>query len=184
MPYRTVTVKLIGEHVLLTSKFKSYPDHGDPIVYECEGIMEMGTYVWKDRSQVGARDSGGYIKTFNGYEHGVSEQFLRKIEAKHPRTGNIPSIRTRDLQRWNEAKRPTQTAIELEPNLADDGTENRWKPKLTQKNNVRLDKTFRQIGFKYCQSHIEGRTSCLEQCDHCKLYYAPLESQNHPENES
>lgn len=29
--------------------------------------------------------------------------------------------------------------------------------------------------FKYCQSHIEGETKCLTQCDHCKEYYKPLE---------
>lgn len=30
--------------------------------------------------------------------------------------------------------------------------------------------------FMYCQSEIEGGKMCKTQCDHCKLYYAPLEN--------
>lgn len=29
--------------------------------------------------------------------------------------------------------------------------------------------------FNYCQAHIEGQKFCKSQCEHCKLYYAPLE---------
>lgn len=34
-----------------------------------------------------------------------------------------------------------------------------------------LDKSFR-----YCQSQIEDNGMCETQCEHCKEYYAPLES--------
>lgn len=30
--------------------------------------------------------------------------------------------------------------------------------------------------FSYCQSQIEGKKFCKIQCDHCKLYYSPLEN--------
>lgn len=30
--------------------------------------------------------------------------------------------------------------------------------------------------FSYCQSQIEGNKFCKVQCEHCKLYYAPLEN--------
>ena len=30
--------------------------------------------------------------------------------------------------------------------------------------------------FSYCQSQIEGNKFCKVQCDHCKLYFAPLEN--------
>jgi len=29
--------------------------------------------------------------------------------------------------------------------------------------------------FNYCQSQIEDRKKCTEQCDHCMGYYKPLE---------
>ena len=29
--------------------------------------------------------------------------------------------------------------------------------------------------FSYCQAQCEGRKMCKIQCDHCALYYAPLE---------
>ncbi len=28
----------------------------------------------------------------------------------------------------------------------------------------------------YCQSEIEGRNICHNQCDHCKEYYSPIEN--------
>jgi hypothetical protein len=31
-------------------------------------------------------------------------------------------------------------------------------------------------GF-YCQRHLEDRSNCDSQCDHCKTYYAPIEQQ-------
>ena len=31
--------------------------------------------------------------------------------------------------------------------------------------------------FRYCQSHIEDNGKCETQCEHCKEYYAPLESE-------
>jgi hypothetical protein len=30
--------------------------------------------------------------------------------------------------------------------------------------------------FFYCQRQIEGESMCIEQCDHCREYYKPLES--------
>ena len=27
----------------------------------------------------------------------------------------------------------------------------------------------------YCQREIEGESKCVKQCDHCKIYYKPLE---------
>lgn len=28
----------------------------------------------------------------------------------------------------------------------------------------------------YCQAHIEGKSKCETQCDHCKEYFKPLEN--------
>lgn len=29
--------------------------------------------------------------------------------------------------------------------------------------------------FIYCQTEIEEGDRCIEQCDHCQLYYKPME---------
>ena len=29
--------------------------------------------------------------------------------------------------------------------------------------------------FRYCKREIEGQSSCKKQCNHCKIYYYPLE---------
>ena len=34
------------------------------------------------------------------------------------------------------------------------------------------------MNYFYCQSEIEFRDKCLEQCSHCKEYYAPLEKEH------
>ena len=39
------------------------------------------------------------------------------------------------------------------------------------------------VGF-YCQSGIESRGQCKEQCDHCKEYYKPLENETNVEEDS
>lgn len=35
----------------------------------------------------------------------------------------------------------------------------------------------KERNFSYCQSQIEEREWCEEQCDHCRAYYKPLEEQ-------
>ena len=186
--YKQVKVKTFGDSILLTSKFRTMPDHGDPVLYECSGISEIGTYVWKSRSEVGAREAGGYIRTFNGYEHGVSESNLLRIEAKHPKTDCVPGIRGGDLQRWYSARRPNIVSIELEPCCSVECTgtctsRGTWKPRLTRKLNVRMDDQFRRRDYDACLRETEGGPSCPEQCDHCKLHRTEPAVPDRPENE-
>lgn len=34
-----------------------------------------------------------------------------------------------------------------------------------------------KTNFYYCQSKVESREKCIEQCDHCQEYYKPLENE-------
>lgn len=36
--------------------------------------------------------------------------------------------------------------------------------------------------FYYCQSEIEFREKCKQACDHCKIYYYPLEQERKMED--
>lgn len=36
--------------------------------------------------------------------------------------------------------------------------------------------------FYYCQSEIEFREKCKKACDHCKIYYYPLEQERKMED--
>ena len=36
--------------------------------------------------------------------------------------------------------------------------------------------------FYYCQRDVEGQSKCIEQCNHCKIYYYPLEQERKMED--
>ena len=57
---------------------------------------------------------------------------------------------------------------------------NRWwimYIKLIIRLKSHLYKCSRKNKYYYCQSQIEGGKFCLEQCDHCKEYYAQMEEE-------
>lgn len=36
--------------------------------------------------------------------------------------------------------------------------------------------------FYYCQRDVEGQSKCKQACDHCKIYYYPLEQERKMED--